>query len=386
VIDVAIVGGGVAGCAAATVLAGHGLSAVVIDRSSGDTPRVGETLPPAVRQLLSELGVWERFLGDGHAPSFGTTAAWGSAAVRSNDFIFNPHGHGWHIDRARFDRMLAAAARDAGAIVHERTRFVAHCRTRHGWELQLAGPAGTARLQARWLVDASGRAARLARANGAERIRYDRLVGIARIHSVESDASEPDSFTLVEAVRTGWWYSAFLPGRRLISVFMTDADLRQRTLDLADAPHTRTRLARCPEASPPFVVSAESARLGDVVGPGWLAVGDAASARDPLSSQGILHALRFGMEAGRAIADERAGDTSAVQAYATAVQQSFRRYLSIRQHYYSLERRWPLAAFWHRRHEPEAADTPASLATPRVANRAAFHVAHSLGTDADGPD
>lgn len=383
-IDVAIVGGGIAGSAAATVLARHGLSAVVIDRSTGHTPRVGETLPPAVRELLIELGVWERFLDDGHAPSFGTSAAWGRGAAQSHDFIFNPHGHGWHINRVRFDQMLTAAARAAGAIVHERTRLVAHGRTLNGWELQLTGPHGTARLQARWLVDASGRAARLARANGAERIRYDRLVGIARIHSVESDPNEHDSFTLVEAVQAGWWYSAFLPGRQLISVFLTDADLRPQTLDLTDAPLTRARLAGCPGAAPPFIVSAESARLRDVVGLGWLAAGDAASARDPLSSQGIAHALRFGMEAGRAIAGERAGDAGAIHEYATAVQHSFEGYLSTRQHYYSLERRWPLAPFWRRRHEPLAA-RPSHLVTPRVSNRAAFDVAHSPGTNANEP-
>jgi len=46
VIDVAIVGGGVAGATTAMVLARHGLSTVVIERSSYDHLRIGETLPP----------------------------------------------------------------------------------------------------------------------------------------------------------------------------------------------------------------------------------------------------------------------------------------------------------------------------------------------------
>jgi hypothetical protein len=137
VIDVAIVGGGGRfddgdGAGAS------GLSAVVIERSAYDNLRIGETLPPAIREVLTELGVWERFVRDGHAPSHGTHAAWGSSALHANDFIFNPHGHGWHVNRSRFDRMLAVAARDAGLVIRERTRLISHRRVRA--RLECANP------------------------------------------------------------------------------------------------------------------------------------------------------------------------------------------------------------------------------------------------------
>jgi flavin-dependent dehydrogenase len=349
VIDVAIVGGGVAGSTIAMVLARRGLSTLVIERSAYDTLRIGETLPPAIREVLAELGVWDRFVGEGHTPSFGTYAAWGSAALQSNDFIFNPYGHGWHVDRAQFDRMLAAVARDAGVVIRDRTRLLSHRHTDEGWELQIGRPEQPERVLARFLVDASGRSASVARANGAVRQRVDRLVGTARIHAVQAGAIEPDSFTMVEAVPDGWWYSAFLPSRRLITVWLTDADLRPQALDIGQTKHTSARVDCCGEVSAPFVLAADSARLDRVIGPGWLAVGDAACAFDPLSSQGILHAMRLGIAAGHAIAEYRAGDQAALTMYAEEVRHSFDRCLLVRKRYYGQERRWPASVFWSRR-------------------------------------
>src|SRR5207253_3804998 len=59
---------------------------------------------------------------------------------------------------------------------------------------------------------------------GARRVLYDRLVGVAAYFETRAGV-EADSFTLVEAVASGWWYSAHLPGRKLVAVYMTDGDL-----------------------------------------------------------------------------------------------------------------------------------------------------------------
>jgi len=203
-----------------------------------DTVRIGETLPPVARSTLAALGVWERFVADGHAPSYGTCSVWGSGTLQANDFIFNPHGHGWHVDRVRFDRMLAGAARESGVLIQEDARLISHRPIAQGWELEIAHADRSERVQAKFLVDASGRSACVARANGARRIAHDRLVGIARLHDLRSDAVAEDSFTLVEAVPGGWWYSAFLPGRQLIAVFLTDADLRPAQPDIQETRHT----------------------------------------------------------------------------------------------------------------------------------------------------
>ena len=54
----------------------------------------------------------------------GTVAVWGSETPYENDFIFNPYGNGWHIDRSRFDAMLARAAEEAGATVSLSARVI----------------------------------------------------------------------------------------------------------------------------------------------------------------------------------------------------------------------------------------------------------------------
>ena len=60
--DVAIIGAGPAGSAAARRLAGGGCRVALVERTRFDEPRVGESLPPAVQPLLSELGVWRDFM------------------------------------------------------------------------------------------------------------------------------------------------------------------------------------------------------------------------------------------------------------------------------------------------------------------------------------
>ncbi|MDQ3742321.1 MAG: tryptophan 7-halogenase, partial [Actinomycetota bacterium] len=116
--DVAIAGGGPAGCATAIALRGAGVERVLLaEASTGDGARVGESIPPDTRLVLDRLGVTARFEADGHEPCLGSCSAWGDAELGYNDFLFNPHGHGWHLDRRRFDASLAAEAKAAGAEV-----------------------------------------------------------------------------------------------------------------------------------------------------------------------------------------------------------------------------------------------------------------------------
>ena len=86
-----------------------------------------------------------------------------------------------------------------------------------------------------------------------------------------------------------------------------------------------------------------------MAGEKWIAVGDAASAFDPIASQGIYKALSDGLEAARAIAAYLRGSRDALDAYRAMVTERFEAYLENRNYFYRLENRWPASAFWSRR-------------------------------------
>jgi flavin-dependent dehydrogenase len=99
---------------------------------------------------------------------------------------------------------------------------------------------------------------------------------------------------------------------------------------------------------------APSFLLDQAAGDGWLAVGDAASAYDPISSQGIYKALAEGIGAGTAIAAWLRGDSSQLQEYDDAIRARFNTYLHNRNFLYGLEQRWPESLFWQERQAKRA--------------------------------
>jgi flavin-dependent dehydrogenase len=339
--DAAVLGGGPAGSAAAIALGRAGLQVVVVHRDEGADFRVGEGLPPTAKGLLRELGVLRQFEAGGHLPSYGNQSAWGSAMLMATDFIRHPHGHGWHLDRCAFDAMLLDAAREHGAEIIGCERIAGAGRDEDGWSLDLVGVTGVA---ARFVIDATGRSSWLARRAGAARIDDDALMAYIAVVPAEDE----DSLTLIEAVESGWWYTALLPRGRRVVVFHTDADLYDGNFT-ALLGRTRYIRQRCGAIGEPMIRRANGARLDRLFGDGWAAAGDAAVSFDPLSSQGIMTALYSGLRVAGAVVAARSGDRGALASYATAlaaIHDSYRRQHNL---VYSAERRWPEHPFWQRR-------------------------------------
>ena len=352
--DVAIIGGGPGGSATAISLRAHApsLSVVLIEASHYDGVRVGETLPPPARSILDHLKVWDEFCRLSPREVFGTSAAWGSRVPADNDFFYMPANTGWHLERNSFDAMLARVASERGAALILGTTLDGVAQSDDGWRLTLSTGAT---LRARFIVDATG-AAVFARRFGARFECLDRLVGIVRFFQGSVD----DSRLLVETFEHGWWYTAGLPDGKRIAACMTDADLVQHLKlgqtqewerTLASAPAVASRLRQCKPVSSLVIRSSASRRLEPAAGENWLAVGDSASRFDPLSSQGILKAMRGGIFASYAITSRlQRDDDSDLRRYRRYVSEEFKSYCETRTKYYRQEQRWPTSLFWLRRH------------------------------------
>lgn len=360
--DVAVVGGGPAGSAVATVLAGRGRRVVLFERSRFETPRVGETLGGEVRPLLRALGAWDAFAAMAQVPFRTVRSAWGSANLAERSSITHPFGDGFHVERSRLDALLAQVAEAAGASWRLGAGLCTVVCSDQGFRVQPAsGEVATARV----LVDASGRGAPATAAlpNRGRWLACDRMVAL--VGSLTTSRTESD--LLIEASEDGWWYSVPQPDGQLIVALMTDADLtpagpRNKLTArwhaaLARTQHTAARCHGARVVRAIRTVRAETGHLQPDCPPGFWAVGDAAVALDPLAGNGVARALRSGLATAGVIDLALAG--APVARSVTA--ERFADDLDRRASYYLLESRWPAALFWARRHPPDWTTTPLTL-------------------------
>ena len=359
-LDVMVLGGGPAGSVTAGLLARRGCSVVLLDRGappdrSGGAPMcIGETLPPQALGVLHRVGLREAFLAQSHHPAPGIVSIWGGDEPIAQDFLFSPQGSGWHLNRARFDGMLRDSAERDGAIAMERAIVRACSSDGAGWTVtaEVDGEAKTFRCRA--IVDAMGRSAS-ARLGFAGRCAADSLIALACLMPA-TKGRPASSYTLIEAVEEGWFYSALLPEGCYLVAFMTDADLyatgrerspRHYAEQLAGAPYTRERIG---DALPTLTAfSAVSSVRRRAATTGWLAVGDAARSYDPLSGLGIMTAIQMATQASATVAGMLDGDTEAAREYDEANGREYQRYMETRALYYAGEKRWRDSKFWFRR-------------------------------------
>ena len=330
---------------------------LVLDRQRRPGWRIGESLPAAVRRLLSDMGLWEEFMADGPLPRQALCSAWGSDQTMVRDALADLDGPGWQIDRTRFEQRLRAAAVRRGALLLCPAALTGLARTVDGWTVRFQTGAEPSAATTRIVIDAAGRRSQGLVAHGARRSVDDRLsCSFIRAGAV----SLPVGVIHIEAEALGWWYAAPIPGEAGILSFHTDADLSAATM-------VRTReglLARARglpllgelAAQPAWdrgqwgYCAAHGAWLSPAAGDAWLAVGDAALAFDPLAAQGLFNAMYLGLAAAEATHRHLAGDRTALADYGAEVLSIHQAYRTRHAAWYQLETRWPDQPFWDRRH------------------------------------
>lgn len=322
--DAIVVGAGPAGAVTARLLAQWGLRILLTERLSEPRWRPTEMLAPASLPLLHALDL-VRSLADadsGARAALGIRRTWGQESEVIDDFLRHPGGSGYLVDRHRFDLMLRLHALRAGANLQLGTSVLHATRSGEGWRVELLRCGRPTRVRARFLVDATGRPALLARRLGAKRKVADSLV--ASIEHVPVEQSRQRWLT-IETNARGWRYDS---GNGM-AVAIDDGRTAARRHGAFDA---------------------SSACLDSAAGEGWIAVGDAACAFDPIAGQGLAQALgsaRAGAEVVRRFLE---GTPGALEEYARQVQATWLHSETIRHSVYAAEQRWIDAPFWRRRH------------------------------------
>ena len=307
--DVAVLGGGPAGAAAARLIASHGHSVVVLTRAPA-RPALAESLPPSVGKLLDRVGVRSAVDAGGFVRATGNTVWWGTSDARVESF--GAGSLGWQVRRDTFDALLLAEAEQAGARVVRRAIVREVTRGPDASETSIVAYDLRGRqrsLTARWVLDCTGRAGLLARREWRRADPAGRTLALAGVWERRGGWTtlDDETHTLVESYEGGWAWSvpvsrtrryvtvmvdpAVTPIRRaesdtLSAVYGAELAKAARLYDLVQSGRRRARLT-----TPVFARDASSydaSRFGD---DGLLLVGDAASFVDPLSSYGIKKAL-----------------------------------------------------------------------------------------------
>jgi flavin-dependent dehydrogenase len=375
IFDVVVVGGGPAGLAVGGALGRRGRSVAVLERTTYERSRAGETLDPETGPLLKTLGAWDHMSAfmERQLPHRAVLSAWGGDELEDKPAILHPLGEGRHVERARFDETMSAWAESCGAAVR---RSAGTCVVRRLGDAFRVDPARGEPVEGCYFVDASGRGAPAsAKLAGRRWLAVDRQVALVTRTKVPGDLGFD---LLLEAAEEGWWYSVPQPDGALVVALITDSDLvpagdrRDRKASfgrsLARTTHTAARCRGASDDSPVRIVRADSGLLMPERGDDWSAVGDAAMSTDPIAGNGVARALRSAVEAVERIDARLRGETPPPTA---PLQRRFVEYLDRRAGYYEIEARWTEAPFWARRRPGAWKDAPITLDPAAMLRRGA---------------
>jgi flavin-dependent dehydrogenase len=317
-IDVVLAGGGPAGSVCAARLARLGRSVVVLERERHPRFHLGESLLPNSLRVLADAGVLEevreRFL-----VKRGARFVDGADSTRTSRYAFAEAfhvrwDHAFQVPRDEFDELLFRHAGRCGAQLREgwtARRVLRDEGSGRATGLEVTDPDGRSHvLEARFVVDATGRAALTARASDdVQRIAHlDRTAVYTQFRGAWSDTGEREGDIQIVVFGTGnargwFWLIPFADGRTSVGAVVSSAWIRSYRGEgsdagdqlfraaVAESPTVASMLSGATQLFPAGCTADFSFRVRRLHGPGCAVLGDAGGFIDPLFSTGVHLAL-----------------------------------------------------------------------------------------------
>jgi flavin-dependent dehydrogenase len=317
--DVAIIGGGPAGAAAGTQLAKAGLKPVILEKEKFPRFCIGESLLPFGNILLKQLGVWNQMEEAGFLRKYGAEFCTGDK-TRLRRFWFGQTlgascEYSYQVERSKFDHLLLKNARSHGCQVHEETR-VKSIENLDSPEMKLLceTPQGALSINARWIIDASGRNAFTGKKLGMRRnsTQKKRRVAIyGHFQGVFRNAGKAEGHITIARISDAWfWLIPLADNKTSIGLVVPSERVfktNDRTLDdifheaVEATPEVKDRMKGASPLGPLRATGDYSWKFSSFASSRVVLAGDAAGFIDPIFSSGVMLALKSSMRAAELI-------------------------------------------------------------------------------------
>lgn len=363
--DVAVIGAGPAGSVFATRMVQLGFDVLLVERSVFPRAHLGESLSPGVLPLLASVGMARGIEAARFPRVHRVSTRWEGGETERLD----PRAQGMLADRGAFDARLLAHAGSVGVRVLQPAQVLALTESNGRWLLEVDAAGETVEVEARFVADASGRAAR---AGDARRAMGPRTIAI---HGYWTGPQLPEQ-PRIEAGDREWFWGVPIPDGSYNTLVFVDGDrlraeagpslddrlvaLLERSSLMRDAPGARLRGGAQAADATPYMAE-------DCIGEHRMKIGDAVLALDPLSSSGVQKAIQTALS-GAIVANtmlRRPADTAAAQAfYRNSVTEAAERHQAWAAAHYATAAAARSDPFWTSRSATgSAASQPAADAT-----------------------
>ena len=319
--DVLIIGGGPAGCAAASILAEHGHRVLVLEREKFPRYHIGESLIPFCYGPMERLGLVPKMKASGFQKKFSVQFVQPNGRASQPFYFFNRYDREtiastWQVLRSEFDLMLMQHARDRGAeifeeiavkeLLREGERVVGvRAQTKSGEIVELRAPM---------TLDCTGKESFTAVRNGW-RVKDPYLNKIAVWTYYQGSKREvgidEGQTTVAMLPEKGWfWHIPQHNDRVSVGVvaegkYLTRGGVKDpRTIfarEVGENLWIKDHLSVGRQVGDYFLTSEYSFHARHCGSEGLLLVGDAFCFLDPVFSSGLMLALKSGVLAGDAV-------------------------------------------------------------------------------------